>query len=105
MNELLLLDATTAVAFEEHLLDLKKLELYYVNRDTLKIIIQKLYLICIVLFKVCKEGGIAKDVILVNTKRGLKPSGDLIPWIIGEHYQDKEFLNRKWDMQVERWSC
>ena len=41
---------------------------------------------CIVLFKVCKEGGIEKDVILVNTKRGLKPSGDITPWIIGEHY-------------------
>ena len=40
----------------------------------------------IVLFKVCKEGRIAKDVILVNRKRGLKPSGDITPWIIGEHY-------------------
>ena len=47
----------------------------------------------IVLFKVCKEGRIAKDVILVNRKRGLKPSGDITPWIIGEHYQDKEFPN------------
>ena len=30
--------------------------------------------------QVCEEGGISKDVILTNNKRGLKPSGDLIPW-------------------------
>ena len=43
--------------------------------------------------QVCEEGEILKDVILANTKRGLKPSGDLIPWTIGEHYQEKEFPN------------
>ena len=48
---------------------------------------------CIVLFKVCEEEGITKDIFLVNTKRGLKPSRDLTPWIIREHYQDKEFPN------------
>jgi len=41
--------------------------------------------------QVCEEGGISKDVILTNNKRGLKPSGDLIPWTISEHYQDQEF--------------
>ena len=45
------------------------------------------------LFKVCEEGGIAKDVVLANTKRGLKPSEGLTPLTIGEHYQDKEFQN------------
>ena len=44
--------------------------------------------------QVCEKGEIAKDIILVNTKRWLKPSGDLTPWIIGEHYQDKEFAKR-----------
>ena len=51
---------------------------------------------CIVLFKVCKEGGIAKDVVFSNTKRGLKPSGDLISWIIGEQYQDKNMIGLEW---------
>jgi N-acetyltransferase 10 len=43
--------------------------------------------------QVCEEGGIAKDIILSNSKRGMKPSGDLIPWIISEHYQDSEFAH------------
>ena len=41
--------------------------------------------------QVCEEGGISKDVILNNDKRGFKPSGDLIPWTLGDYYQDKEF--------------
>ena len=43
--------------------------------------------------QVCEEGGISKDVILTNNKRGLKPSGDLIPWTISDHYQDQEFAH------------
>jgi N-acetyltransferase 10 len=41
----------------------------------------------------CEEGGIDKNVILNNNKRGFKPAGDLIPWTISEHYQDNEFPN------------
>lgn len=41
--------------------------------------------------QVCEEGGISKDVVMGNSKRGLKPAGDLIPWTISEHYQDTEF--------------
>ena len=141
LYKLLLLDATTAEEFEESLLDPKKLELYYVNRDTLfsyhkaseaflrKIMslfvsshyknspndlqllsdapAHSIFVLCRPIDKegakglpdvycaiqVCEEGGISKDVIMSNTKRGLKPSGDLIPWTISEHYQDNEFAH------------
>jgi N-acetyltransferase 10 len=43
--------------------------------------------------QVCEEGGISKNVILNNNKRGFKPAGDLIPWTISEFYQDNEFPN------------
>jgi len=43
--------------------------------------------------QVCEEGGIRKNVILNNNKRGFKPAGDLIPWTISEHFQDNEFPN------------
>ena len=43
--------------------------------------------------QVCEEGGISKDVILNNNKRGFKPAGDLIPWTISDFYQDNEFPN------------
>jgi len=45
--------------------------------------------------QICEEGGISKNVILNNNKRGFKPAGDLIPWTISEHYQDNEFPNLK----------
>ena len=35
--------------------------------------------------------GRSKAYINDNTQRGLKPSGDLIPWNIREQYQDSEF--------------
>ena len=54
--------------------------------------------------QVCEEGGISKDVILTNNKRGLKPSGDLIPWTISEHYQDQEFANMT-SIRIVRIAC
>jgi N-acetyltransferase 10 len=45
--------------------------------------------------QVCEEGGISKNVIINNNKRGFKPAGDLIPWTVSEHYQDNEFPNLK----------
>jgi N-acetyltransferase 10 len=45
--------------------------------------------------QVCEEGGISKNVILNNNKRGFKPAGDLIPWTVSEHYQDNEFPHLK----------
>ena len=140
LNDLLLLDATNVDSFDESIVDPKKLELYYVNRDTLfsyhkaseaflkKIMslfvsshyknspndlqllsdapAHRIFVLCRTINKeskslpdiycaiqVCEEGGIAKDIILSNSKRGMKPSGDLIPWIISEHYQDSEFAH------------
>lgn len=43
--------------------------------------------------QICEEGGISKNVILNNNKRGFKPAGDLIPWTISDFYQDNEFPN------------
>ena len=54
--------------------------------------------------QVCEEGGISKDVILANNKRGLKPSGDLIPWTISEHYQDQEFAHMT-SIRIVRIAC
>ena len=138
LNNLLILDATNIEDFEESIADPKKLELYYVNRDTLfsyhkaseaflrKIMslfvsshyknspndlqllsdapAHKIFVLCNKINKeskslpdiycaiqICEEGGISKDIILNNSKRGMKPSGDLIPWTISEYYQDSEF--------------
>jgi N-acetyltransferase 10 len=138
LNDLLLLDATNIESFDESIVDPKKLELYYVNRDTLfsyhkaseaflrKIMslfvsshyknspndlqllsdapAHKIFVLCNKINKeskslpdiycaiqICEEGGISKDIILNNSKRGMKPSGDLIPWTISEYYQDSEF--------------
>ena len=54
--------------------------------------------------QVCEEGGISKDVILTNNNRGLKPSGDLIPWTISEHFQDQEFAKMT-SIRVVRIAC
>ena len=151
LNDLLLLDATNIESFDESIVDPKKLELYYVNRDTLfsyhkaseaflkKIMslfvsshyknspndlqllsdapAHRIFVLCRTINKdskslpdiycaiqVCEEGGISKDVILSNSKRGMKPSGDLIPWIISEHYQDSEF-GRLSGIRIVRIAC
>ena len=57
-----------------------------------------------VAIQVCEEGGISKDVIISNNKRGLKPSGDLIPWTISDHYQDQEFAKMT-SIRVVRIAC
>jgi len=41
--------------------------------------------------QVCLEGKISKKSVEDHTLRGLKPSGDLIPWTISEQYQDNDF--------------
>lgn len=39
----------------------------------------------------CYEGDINKQSINSNLKRGIRPSGDLIPWTISEQFQDESF--------------
>jgi len=41
--------------------------------------------------QVCFEGDISKQSLQDNLKRGLRPSGDLIPWTVSEQYQDDSF--------------
>ena len=37
------------------------------------------------------EGNLSNASITNNTQRGIKPSGDLIPWNIREQFQDNDF--------------
>lgn len=41
--------------------------------------------------QVCFEGEISRQTLQDNLKRGIRPSGDLIPWTISEQYQDDSF--------------
>lgn len=41
--------------------------------------------------QVALEGNLSAAYVHNNTQRGLKPSGDLIPWSIREQFQDSEF--------------
>lgn len=41
--------------------------------------------------QVAIEGELSKESIRMQTSRGMKPSGDLIPWIVAQQFQDDEF--------------
>lgn len=41
--------------------------------------------------QVSLQGNISDNSIKHNSQRGLKPSGDLIPWNIREQFQDSQF--------------
>jgi N-acetyltransferase 10 len=41
--------------------------------------------------QVCLEGAIAKGTALSSLARGLRSSGDLIPWVIAQQFQDDDF--------------
>lgn len=41
--------------------------------------------------QVCYEGQINRQTVTDHLKRGLRPSGDLIPWTISEQFQDDSF--------------
>mmetsp|Transcript_5564 Transcript_5564/g.9543 ORF Transcript_5564/g.9543 Transcript_5564/m.9543 type:complete len:111 (+) Transcript_5564:1614-1946(+) len=43
--------------------------------------------------QVCFEGEINKATIKEQMKRGVRPSGDMIPWTISEQYQDENFAS------------
>lgn len=43
--------------------------------------------------QVCFEGDISKQSIQENMKRGIRPSGDLIPWTVSEQFQDDSFAS------------
>lgn len=37
------------------------------------------------------EGALSKNRIMASLKQGILPSGDLIPWTVGQQFQDDEF--------------
>lgn len=41
--------------------------------------------------QVSLEGDISLEKVVENSQRGIKPSGDLIPWTISEQFMDREF--------------
>ncbi|GBC09125.1 hypothetical protein RclHR1_08620001 [Rhizophagus clarus] len=47
--------------------------------------------LCVV--QVCLEGEISKQTVLNCLSRGQQPSGDLIPWLISQQFQDDDFAN------------
>ncbi|CAG8622804.1 310_t:CDS:10, partial [Gigaspora margarita] len=47
--------------------------------------------LCVV--QVCLEGDISKQAVLNSLKRGQRASGDLIPWLISQQFQDDDFAS------------
>ncbi|XP_017775661.1 PREDICTED: RNA cytidine acetyltransferase isoform X2 [Nicrophorus vespilloides] len=45
----------------------------------------------LVVIQVCLEGQVSKDSVVDNFNRGKRAAGDLIPWTIGQQYQDPDF--------------
>lgn len=41
--------------------------------------------------QVAIEGALSKDVVRQSLGRGLRPSGDLIPWTMSQHFVDEDF--------------
>ena len=41
--------------------------------------------------QICFEGDISSQVYEASVKRGIRPSGDLIPWTVSEQFQDSSF--------------
>jgi len=41
--------------------------------------------------QVCYEGNVSKETLNNSMSRGLRPSGDLIPWTVSEQFQDNNF--------------
>ncbi|KAA8492217.1 RNA cytidine acetyltransferase [Porphyridium purpureum] len=47
----------------------------------------------LVAIQVCLEGNISEDAAAAVTSRGHRASGDLIPWTLGQQYQDSHFTS------------
>ncbi|XP_044254594.1 RNA cytidine acetyltransferase [Tribolium madens] len=45
----------------------------------------------LVIIQVCLEGEISKSSVVEGFSRGKRASGDLIPWTVGQQYQDPDF--------------
>ena len=47
--------------------------------------------LCVV--QICLEGKISRQSVLNQLSRGSRPSGDLIPWLVSQQFQDDEFAS------------
>lgn len=45
----------------------------------------------LVVIQICLEGEISKKSVLDGFSKGTRAAGDLIPWTIGQQYQDPDF--------------
>ena len=47
----------------------------------------------LVVIQVCLEGSIARASALASLSRGIRASGDLIPWVLSQQFQDDNFAS------------
>ncbi|KAI7905335.1 GNAT acetyltransferase 2-domain-containing protein [Cokeromyces recurvatus] len=47
----------------------------------------------LVVIQVCLEGEISRQTVVNSLSRGQRPSGDMIPWLISQQYQDDDFAS------------
>jgi N-acetyltransferase 10 len=47
----------------------------------------------LVVVQVCLEGEISRQSVINSLSRGQRPSGDMIPWLISQQYQDDDFAS------------
>ncbi|KAI9258275.1 GNAT acetyltransferase 2-domain-containing protein [Sporodiniella umbellata] len=47
----------------------------------------------LVVVQVCLEGEISRQTVVNSLSRGQRPSGDMIPWLISQQYQDDDFAS------------
>lgn len=47
----------------------------------------------LVVVQVCLEGEISRQTVINSLSRGQRPSGDMIPWLISQQYQDDDFAS------------
>lgn len=47
----------------------------------------------LVAIQICFEGGIKQQTAEANALRGVKPSGDMVPWLLSEQFLDRSLFN------------
>merc|ERR1719199_1411327 len=44
-----------------------------------------------VAIQICMEGALSKETVNASLRRGIRPSGDLIPWTLAQHFLNDSF--------------
>merc|ERR1719199_2481751 len=44
-----------------------------------------------VAIQICMEGALSKESVKASLRRGVRPSGDLIPWTLAQHFLNDSF--------------